>query len=285
MPHGPDSLDGGAEALADLIELDLLLAPTAGVAADVARERATAISPGATADLAMNVMQRRQHVLADAYPFTVKQVGMTRRASDETLAYEAMLVMSHRLAPLRSNAAGLQEAAELFEQLTVGAVRSLLGDGAEALRFAWPSELGRPSDFPGAVRWLAARMGVPVGSAYRPPRRQDGGVDVVGWRPFPDAQPGFPICLAQCTLERDFVHKSTDIDLRVWSGWLGFEIDPTCALAIPYTVEKAEDWREMASRVIVLDRLRLAGLLVGQHAGTRLREWVDAQLDGMQGET
>jgi hypothetical protein len=285
MPLQPESLEGGAEGLADLIELDLLLAPTAGVAADVARERASTLGPAATADLAMNVMQRRQRVLGDAYPFVVKQVGITRKVSDDTVAYEAMLAMSHRLAPLRSTVGSLHEAAELFEQLTVGAVRSLLGDGAQALRFAWPSELGRPSDFPGAIRWLADRMGVPVGSAYRPPRRQDGGVDVVGWRPFPDAQPGFPICLAQCTLERDFVHKSTDIDLRVWSGWLGFDIDPTCALAIPYTVEKAEDWREMASRVIVLDRLRLAGLLVGQGPPPGLRDWITGQLEGMREET
>jgi hypothetical protein len=86
----------------------------------------------------------------------------------------------------------------------------------------------------------------------------------------------------QCTLERDFVHKSRDIDRRVWAGWLAFDADPLTALAIPHVVPKEEDWREMASNVIVLDRIRLMSLLSAtQHSDTTLA-WLSEQLGHLQ---
>jgi hypothetical protein len=123
-------------------------------------------------------------------------------------------------------------------------------------------------------------MGIALGQSYRPPRRQDGGVDVVAWRPFDDGRRGFPVVLVQCTLQRDFVQKSRDIDLRTWSGWLAFDADPLTALAIPYTVASDESWNEMAANVIVLDRLRLVRLLsdAGQEAEAAVA-WASVELD------
>ena len=130
----------------------------------------------------------------------------------------------------------LAAAAIMFERLVSQASAKLLGEGARSVRFAWPSDEGRPQDFPAAVVWLAGLMGIPVGSSYRPPRRQDGGVDLVTWKSFPDGRPGFPILLTQVTLERNYVAKSADIDLRLWAGYLRFDIDPMTALAVPYVV-------------------------------------------------
>jgi hypothetical protein len=126
-------------------------------------------------------------------------------------------------------------------------------------------------------------MGTRLGRAYRPPRRKDGGVDVVGWRQFPDRKPGFPIILVQCTLERDFVHKSRDIDRRIWAGWLAFDVDPLTALAIPHIVAREEDWREMAANVIVLDRIRLTSLLRDDASPPLVPErWLSEQMAGIR---
>ena len=147
-----------------------------------------------------------------------------------------------------------------------------------------PSEEGRPKEFPEAVAWLALRMGVDVGHGYRPPRRKDGGVDVVAWRPFPDGRTGFPVLLVQCTLEANVVHKSRDVDARLWAGWLSLDVDPSAALAFPGLLPRAEDWREVASRCVVLDRLRLSHLLAGATApaAAAAGEWSRATLEALR---
>ena len=90
--------------------------------------------------------------------------------------------------------------------------------------------------------------------------------------------------LVQCTLERDFVHKSRDIDRRIWAGWLAFDADPLTALAIPHVVPREEDWREMASNVIVLDRIRLTSLLDNANCPQELSTWTDEQSAGLSEE-
>jgi hypothetical protein len=169
----------------------------------------------------------------------------------------------------------IKSAAEQLERVTEAATRSLFGTGTSSLRFGWPSEIGRPSNFPDAIRWLADRMGVPCGNSYRPPFRKDGGVDVVAWRPFPDGRSGFPVLLAQCTLELDYMAKAADVDVRVWSGWLSLDADPTTALAVPSVVGSGEEWNALAARTVVLDRPRLVSLLGPDQLGA-------AELAGVQ---
>jgi hypothetical protein len=124
-------------------------------------------------------------------------------------------------------------------------------------------------------------MSVRIGNAYRPPYNKDGGVDVVAWRPFPDGRSGFPVLLAQCTLERDYTHKAGDVDTRVWSGWLALDVDPSTALAIPDVVAAGEEWNALAARTIVLDRIRLAALIGVPTDGSpadRAFEWAEEVL-------
>lgn len=214
---------------------------------------------------AFNSMSRRQRLCGAGYPFNVMTVGV-RRTSATPTAYDALLLMSRDDGPFRTNNASLHAAAKTFEHVSQAAMAGLLGPTSDSVRFGYPSDEGRPPLFPDAIRWLADRMGISLGQSYRPPRRQDGGVDVVAWRSFGDGRRGFPVVLVQCTLQRDYVAKSRDIDLRTWSGWLAFDSDPLCALALPFTVARDETWNEMAANVIVLDRLRLSHLL--SQAGT-----------------
>ena len=96
---------------------------------------------------------------------------------------------------------------------------------------------------------------------HRPPRRKDGGVDVVAWRPFRDFRNGFPVYLVQVTCEKNYSHKIYDVDLRLWSGWLNLDADPVSVLAVPTTISPGEEWNEISSRVVVLERLRICELL------------------------
>jgi hypothetical protein len=100
-------------------------------------------------------------------------------------------------------------------------------------------------------------MGLKLGGAFRPPRRKDGGVDVVAWKPFKDRRSGFPIYLVQCTLQKEYVSKSRDIDLRIWAGWLEMDRDPITILAIPRSISPGESWNEVTANSIIFDRFRL----------------------------
>jgi hypothetical protein len=182
--------------------------------------------------------------------------------ADSTICVYTLLLMLSPGSPARQLVARFPDSdmASLFERVVVDAMKQLLGAGSTALRFGWPSDEGRPQDFYSAIEWLAAKMGIPEGNAFRPPRRKDGGVDVVAWRPFPDGRSGFPVALVQCTLQREVVSKSRDIDVRNWAGWLTLDVDPTTVLAVPGTIARREDWYEIALRALILDRIRIAGL-------------------------
>ena len=237
----------------------------------------------ADVDLGLMTMGRRSALLGKAYPFATG-AGIAAKADAWRCAWTAMLLMSPE-SPTRSSI-DLAEAAAHLERITAEALKSLYGPGTSAIRFAWPSEDGRPPEFPDAVRWLAQLMRVPVGTAYRPPYAKDGGVDVVAWRSFPDGRSGFPVLLAQVTLEKDYVHKAADVDVRVWSGWLALDHDPSTALAVPDVVATGEDWNSLAARTVVLDRIRLSSLLDGsdsaEHGLSKVAAWTKSQIASIQ---
>jgi hypothetical protein len=272
-----------ANLVADWIEYTALT-KAASIGGDTLRDMG--LSRGykvADVELGMNTMSRRAALLGDGYPFKVA-AGVAALPDASERAWTALLLMSGN-SPLRKSL-DIGQAAVHLELVTAEALQSLYGPGTSAMRFAWPSDDGRPPDFPEAIRWLANRMKVPIGNSYRPPYAKDGGVDVVAWRPFPDGRSGFPVLLAQCTLERDFRHKAGDIDVRVWAGWLALDVDPATALAVPDVVAPGEAWNALAARTVVLDRVRLSSLLACREASRDrlepVRAWCRAAIAGLE---
>lgn len=265
-----------ASHIADWIEMEALSRGSA-LGGDAIREIASSLGLGEVdVALATAVIHGRSSVLGKFYPFRVGGGGIAAR-DDAPLSYWAALLCLSSISQVRSQR--IAAASVLFEKVVGEAMESFFGPRTRAVRFGWPSDVGRPQAFPDAVRWLAGLMSAPVGSAYRPPSVKDGGVDVVAWRPFGDSRSGFPVALVQCTLERDFRHKAADIDLRVWSGWLALDSDPISVLAVPEVVPSSQDWDSLATRVVVLDRLRLVLMLCDRTQGLacadELQQWVD----------
>jgi len=203
-------------------------------------------------------MERRHSLLGEKYPFEVNDFAVVLDQAMENSIYTYLLLSTR---PANSvtwqSPTPTQEESDLFEELVAFALKDYLGDSAEAIPFGWPSKFGRPMEFPLAIDWLAGKMGLKLGSAFRPPRRKDGGVDVVAWKPFRDRRSGFPIYLVQCTLQKDFVSKSRDIDLRIWAGWLEMDHDPVTILALPRSIGPGESWNEITANSIIFDRFRL----------------------------
>jgi len=244
----------GREQVADWIETTLLARGTRQMGEDELTGLA-ANEIGASAaqvSFAQRVMTQRASTLVGSYPFVVSPFAVRALPSATSSPYAALLLLTSGS----------------------GALAQLWGPAGRAVRFGWPSDVGRPPEFPAAIQWLANQLGVPVGGGYRPPIRKDGGVDVIAWRAFPDGRAGFPVVLAQCTLQADLITKASDVEPRVWASWLRMDVDPVTALVVPQTIGDDRLWGQLALRGMVLERTRLAGLMGPEAEIQGLQVWV-----------
>lgn len=263
MISGVNSLS--SDESADLVEAIVLTSKSNAIGMAEIEKVVNGFQPriGIRLDSALATMKRRENLLGADYPIEVLPSAFRKRDQWSRLWYASFLPMSpHSVFRTQMKVDDIQVCAEIFERTATVAIRELLGGPAEALRFAWPSEFGRPQEFSDAIRWLSEKMGLRVGAGFRPPRRKDGGVDVVAWRPFKDGRSAFPVVLAQCTIQADVLTKSLDIDLRNWSNWLMLLRDPVTVLTVPFVLTaSSEDWNEVSQRHMILDRFRLVELL------------------------
>ncbi|GAA3538372.1 hypothetical protein AFL01nite_13320 [Aeromicrobium flavum] len=254
------------EAIADWIETATLVSMSGHLGRDRLEELASVEigAPPLKVSMAMEVMAKRVKVLGSAYPFRTSELAVLRENGNPLLTHYAALLhlTPGSVARQTVRATDAAEMGELFETIAEKALANLWGEGGRALSFGYPSRHGRPEAFDQAVPWLASKIGLEPGRGYRPPLRKDGGVDVVAWRQFADQRPGFPLGLAQCTIQAETFRKTTDIDLRLWASWLAMDLDPMSLLVIPGTVRNAgPDWRQLTTVVTVIERMRLMELL------------------------
>ena len=219
-------------------------------------------------DVAINHMRLRERVLGELYPFKVLPYAIKKREGCEASPYVTLLTLSpeglnRKLFDVRA----IEKSAVEFEKVVAVAIKGLSGPGTESIRFGWPSEVGRPAEFPDAITWLGELMGIRLGRGFRPPRRKDGGVDIISWRKFKDGKSAFPIFLVQCTIQSELLKKVEDIDLRNWAYWLDFSRDPQPVLAVPHEISGQEEtWNELGLKSLVLDRPRILELLQNAEA-------------------
>ena len=276
-----------SEEVADWIETSVLISSSGHLSRDRIDEIAmTEIgAPPAKISLGLNVMARRAAILGAAYPFTVNEFAVLRRAGDLGAAYAELLCLTPRSAARQTvRAADTAEMGSLLEDIAETALANYWGPGGDAVNFGYPSKHGRPEAFDQAVQWLADRMGLQPGRGYRPPRRKDGGVDVVLWRRFADHRSGFPIGLAQCTIQSEMFTKTSDVDLRLWASWLAMDVDPVSILVLPGTVRWAgPDWGQLSTVVMVIERLRLMELLARGRDAVAVTPWLNDTVEGLRG--
>lgn len=227
---------------------------------------------------AINRMRQRKETLGTSYPFDFDIGTIIRNSSWLTFAYTHFLLLSgSALVAVEQGDSTLSGPEQWFEEISLESVVAWLGHGAMGLRFGWPSDLGRPPEFPEAIRWLSEKMRIELGTAYRPPIRKDGGVDVIAWRPFSDNRSGFPILLVQCTLQKDLVSKARDIDVQNWSGWLALDRPPMTALATPRLVPESTDrWNQLSRQTLVFERLRLSHTYPGEVSAEKFGRLIEA---------
>lgn len=207
---------------------------------------------------AFRQLERRAKILGGSYPFMIDNSYIVTKKSVENSVYLQLLFLTSGSGVLNAGEVwNLEKASKLFESIVESALSTFFGQNTQTVNFGFPSRRGRPAEFSAAVEWLSRKTNIRLGNAYRPPRKKDGGVDLFVWKSFADNKPGIPIMLVQCTIKEDFINKIGDIDIKLWSSWLSSDIEPLAALAIPGVVNKDEQWSEVTTRGILLDRLRL----------------------------
>ncbi len=207
---------------------------------------------------AFDVLDSRAQLLGDKYPFRVTRSFIVK--SGGTSLYEALLSLTRPNFFYTDADASGADTTKSFETLVEFSLSGFYGENTRTVNFGWPSQIGRPKEFSPAVAWLAEQIGIPVGNAYRQPRRKDGGVDVVVWRTFSDGRPGVPLMLVQATVQADIAAKARDVDRRLWSGWLATDVEPLVALAVPGSLNNTEVWNEVSRNSLLLDRIRLTSM-------------------------
>jgi hypothetical protein len=289
---GPAALEG--PALADWAEAIVLIEERRAISrADLRRRGQSADASDVELDLLMREVQSRAAWAPTIYPFRTDGSRIHLMPNIESVWYEYLLLAALPEAPFRASKRFARVEYPL-DALTTEALMALLGPSAESIQFAWPSSPDRPSRFPDALRWLADRLDLPAGSGFRPPRKKDGGVDVVAWRKFRDDRNAYAIVLAQTTLQMSFATKARDIVPNQWNAWIAFGVEPLRALVVPHAITAGDTaWDDAHYSVhLIIDRFRLCELLDGRDLthlalkdGSPLAEhvtaWVQNQYDAL----
>ena len=237
---------------------------------------------------------RRREIAPCVYPWVRDGavVALTNPAPRAGSAYEFLRWLALEGTPFRRGRRWT-EAEWAFDRIVVLALRGYLGPRSRSLAFARPAagRQGpdvRPVSFPRAVEWLASELRLQPGTKIARAARNDGGVDVVSWRPFAaDASAGCPVILVQCTFRKDWHRKGRDIVLDAWRSWIAFAKDPITALAVPFCMSDDDERRpEIEAEVwLVLDRIRICELLcdagedeVAKLEDLRLADWLAKQV-------
>lgn len=231
--------------------------------------------------LLLNEVEARRRRAPDSYPFEHGEFGVARRLEVEPVLYEFLLWLSFPQSPIRRER-DYQAVDRYFDRVVLKAVKALLGDRCEGVRFGSPVSDGRPTGFPEAVTWLSGLTNLPEGSEPRNPAKNDAGVDVFVWLPFADGRADFLTMLVQCTVRGDWESKVNEIagTAGSWRGWLDFGRTPLTALAVPFALPRTHTRLGELRRAInlILDRTRLLELLVDVYDEDkpRLEAWTAA---------
>ncbi len=268
----------------------------------------------------------RGTVGAQVYPFAIDGERVQPRDVCGADVYRLLLVLGSAQLPFRSERRA-NEVEEAFDLIAMAALRRFLGRPATiGLRFARtarqndaeldaeaPDPRRRPTGFADAIDWLRKWLSAP-GQGVRdsdnepdvvahwedddptdPPLGRDplstyndAGVDVVVWWRFADRRRGFPVLLAQCTVQLSWETKLHDINIDLWRAWIDFDtVPPQRALVIPFADRRDHpQWSDRTLKAgVILDRVRLVELLnelecdeLAALITDESRSWTEAEL-------
>lgn len=218
---------------------------------------------------AVRQLQRRVSDYDSNYPFSLSDDHVLRRCSltEGRATYTAFL-----LASCKTWIGQSQLIEKMFEKLTADAVRAWLSPlftvracgtaASQGSRYSGQTMAAKVSLLAEDLRDTVVPGG---GDQFRAGNSGDGGLDVVGWRPWKDKNDGSLAVFVQATTTPDFKSKWGDVHPDRWRLMLKLRSHPVPVLSIPFHFRSAtgEWFQDNEVLSILLDRLRLVQLLSG----------------------
>lgn len=304
----------GTEAAEAEIQADADEKQSADAAVEVAEEELDA-QLDARIEQMLDEIDLRRSVGESVYPFERDGQRIVRRETAGEHAYLLLLILSVEDAQYRK-AKRTNEVEHAYDRIALEALRRFLGREAQGVRFARNSndaddpENTRPKRFDEAIDWLRDKLDLGHGTDEPDPEEgeehwekvqhglepltsySDAGVDVVAWWRFKDGRIGFPVLLAQCTVQLTWERKLKDVDPDLWRGWINFgTVPPQKCLVIPFAVDRDEaTWPNRTVQAgVIVDRVRLVELLdelddgrLEQLVDPDTRDWVRDELEALR---
>lgn len=227
-------------------------------------------------------IDRRAHLLGDAYPF-VRAGSRLTYVEKAPYLYEFLLALS--LAESYS-AGRYRVLPRVFEVLSCLIAEAYLGDDASSYRMGWPRPRGAAATLKAAVAELHSKAGKHVGEWIwgpkdgnpedpTPKRAKEQGLDVVAWKRSIDGRAGQLYLLGQCACGKgwDSDTKLQDMNIKLLNEWIS-EIASVTPVRAIFTPRHALDHKlPFISRHggLVFDRTRLTLLATRDRAATQIR--------------
>jgi hypothetical protein len=247
-------------ALADWLEMLALTSPDGNAShGDLQRvlNRLGTSNTDVISTACMNELHSRVSSTDPSYPFTFSGT-LLRTKGDwrEFTPYVFCLLLSF-FDEKKRKVKGLRHEV-MFEQLSCTAARKYIG--GEALRFGSPRQDPVPSGFRDALVHLCGLIG-----EWAPPssgrfKKQDGGLDLVAWRHFPDRLIGKLILFGHCASGNNWDSKVNELQPdNFCSQWLGGAKSPIVkTFFIPFRLRQEVFGDRAIAAKLFFDRCRIA---------------------------
>jgi hypothetical protein len=267
MPDAPNSTTDVAR-LADWLELTAIEADDGDSSAGDLERALNIQTTGNLGDILAQVFDEihlRQRAAADAYPFEVKGTVVSLRDSfpANPVPYLFCLVLSYYGWKKKGNSRF--DPWLLFEHLSCVAARDYVGGDAILFGTSSRKGVGAKGVFRAQVDSLAAELN--EGESYKQlkgVRIQDGKLDLVAWKPFPDRRGSQLMLFGQCAAGANWDGaKLSELQPRegFWDNWLSdAPISPLIrSYFVPHRTPEVGYWKHNARLGgIFFDRCRVA---------------------------
>lgn len=269
----------GSVSLSDITKLVRMTGSTDALEG-VRGDAGSVISQAVAEDAFAEIENRRVACGPANYPFELKRGVIRAKPNAETSPYILLLLMS-----ATRPTAGHSGTAVLFEQICTAATIGYLGgskNAATATRFGSPrrapiAKLGQ------AIDQLCASLSE-GGGCRRPAKAKhlgDGGLDIVGWRSFPDAREGKLVAFGQCAAgssgwERKLAELDTLAFMKKWFRTLTI-VEPVRLFFVPRRLPK-QHWEDAGiDGGILFDRCRIVACLDEETSPHRTKQITTAR--------
>jgi hypothetical protein len=238
-------------------------------------------------------LERRQRLLCESFPVALAGQRIKQRMNwTQCPAYSFCLLVSYSKSNkewMHQACHDYQEQGVLFEHVTADALRETLNTW-EVDRLGWCVE--DPQKLCSHIDKICMKLGERPGLEKPRPAENDGGVDVMCYRAFPDCRGDYPVFFVQCSTGVDWVGKRGQNALNLWTNWIDFRAPQLLSrvFAVPFSLcDEAFAQTQMRVNGLVLDRIRLFSSARPEEewldAGTRHRigDWLKVKLETLDG--